>query len=341
MARRLTYFEIANGFSEDGCQLISTDYIDARTPLAYRCSCGRESRISWDNFRKGKRCDKCGRERSAKVRRTPYSIVKAAFDNAGYELLSKEYVGANEPLEYRCKCGRKSTIIWNSFRLGNRCARCAGNLKHTLQEVYRVFKDAGCTCLATDYRNGHQSLPYICKCGNQSTISYSSFKAGHRCSKCSNVEKYTIEEVKQFFACRQCELLSSKYINLKTPLLYRCDLGKVHKIVFGNFLRGHKCTCRSTKIPYTIDSIRKYFRQRGCVLLANEYVNSRIKMPYICSCNNRSETSFHNFQAGKRCRKCSGKHMWEFRRASGNAVVETDIKRLLKTIKTRRKQLET
>jgi very-short-patch-repair endonuclease len=45
---------------EGGCVLLEEEYINARTPMRYICSCGKKSKITYDNFaNKGQRCTLC------------------------------------------------------------------------------------------------------------------------------------------------------------------------------------------------------------------------------------------------------------------------------------------
>lgn len=54
-----TYEEVKSYFASKGCVLLSETYINNKTPMKYRCSCGNESEISLGNLRNGRRCKKC------------------------------------------------------------------------------------------------------------------------------------------------------------------------------------------------------------------------------------------------------------------------------------------
>jgi hypothetical protein len=51
--------EIEQLFKDGNCELLDT-YTYAKTPLKYRCSCGKISKITVGNFRNGSRCRECG-----------------------------------------------------------------------------------------------------------------------------------------------------------------------------------------------------------------------------------------------------------------------------------------
>lgn len=59
--------------------------------------------------------------------------------------------------------------------------------------------------------------------------------------------------------------------------------------------------------------VSDYFKEQGCELLEDKYVNSITKMMYMCSCGNISEITFGNFQAGKKCMECSGNKKFTFK----------------------------
>jgi hypothetical protein len=50
-----------------------------------------------------------------------------------------------------------------------------------------------------------------------------------------------------------------------------------------------------------LKEVRKYFKDNGCVLIENNYLNARTKMRYKCVCGNLSNINFNNFKSGKRC----------------------------------------
>jgi hypothetical protein len=54
----------------------------------------------------------------------------------------------------------------------------------------------------------------------------------------------------------------------------------------------------------TFEYVRQYFKDNGCELISEEYINARGLLKYKCSCNNISNIRFDNFRSGQRCRKC-------------------------------------
>lgn len=122
--KRLSYDFVKKQFEKEGCKLISREYINARTPLDYICSCGERSMIRYDNFRQGKRCNVCRYRKIAEKRRHDYDFVKKYFEEQGCKLLSDTYVNTQTKLKYQCECGEISEIRFGNFRNGQRCGKC-------------------------------------------------------------------------------------------------------------------------------------------------------------------------------------------------------------------------
>lgn len=124
-SRSWTYNEVKKYFSDNGCELLSTEYINNSTPLEYRCNCGNVSKIRFSAFQRGQRCKKCAVKKIAEKNRLTYDEVKNIFEEKGAILLSKEYTNAQTPLEYICpKCGERAFMSLNNFQKGYSCSNC-------------------------------------------------------------------------------------------------------------------------------------------------------------------------------------------------------------------------
>ena len=52
------------------------------------------------------------------------------------------------------------------------------------------------------------------------------------------------------------------------------------------------------------EEVKELFERNGFVLLEKEYINSKVKMKYICECGNKTTIRFKDFKLGCRCQKC-------------------------------------
>jgi hypothetical protein len=126
------------------------------------------------------------------------------------------------------------------------------NVKYTLEEVKKYFKEHNCKLLETQYINNKNIMSYICSCGSDDKITFTSFKQGHRCKKCwyqkiANKRKLDYDLVKKTFEKFDCVLLNKEYINSGTPLNYICSCGNESSIRFDDFKRGQKCKLCANK----------------------------------------------------------------------------------------------
>ena len=79
-------------------------------------------------------------------------------------------------------------------------------------------------------------------------------------------------------------------------------------------------SCRILKID--IEFVKKYFKEQGCQLLEENYINAHVKMKYICICGKESSINWNNFTNGKRC-GCKRKEIQKFKECDIKKEVES------------------
>jgi predicted nucleic acid-binding Zn ribbon protein len=178
--KKKTLDEVRVIFTEGGCEFLDDNYVNNNHPHNYRCSCGREAKISLGSFNSGSRCSDCGGSKKKTL-----NEVRVIFTEGGCEFLDDNYVNNNHPHNYRCSCGRMAKISLNNFNKGKRCSDCGGSKKKTLNEVRVIFTEGGCEFLDDSYVNAHHRHNYRCSCGREAKISLDNFNRGHRCSGCA------------------------------------------------------------------------------------------------------------------------------------------------------------
>lgn len=113
--------------------------------------------------------------------------------------------------------------------------------KYTIEFVRNYFKEQGCKLLEKEYVNSKVKMRYKCVCGNISKICFNHFSRGHRCRKCGGCQKYTFEDIKNYFLDNNCELLENEYKNNRYLLKYKCECGNTGTITLDNFKKGKRC----------------------------------------------------------------------------------------------------
>lgn len=173
------------------------------------------------------------------------AYIKRTITELGYlftENIDKEYINNKSHLTLICSNNHIRNISFNNVTRYKDCPACKKTrTKYSYDEVKRVFEENGCILMSEIYKDNKSKLEYICCCGNISAINLHDFLGGHRCKRCTGVEKYTIEEVYLIFSKEHCVLLEEKYQDNKTKMKYRCSCGGESIITLSNFMRGARC----------------------------------------------------------------------------------------------------
>ena len=185
--KKYTLKEVKKYFKEHDCELFETEYINARTPMRYRCSCGNSKcKITFSNLKKGQRCKKCGSKKAAKKQTLTFEFIYNYFEDNDCELLETRYINCQTPMKYKCICENSDCkITFSNFKQGQRCMECSGSKKLTFKDVKKYFEDHDCELFETEYINNSTKMKYKCDCGNdECKITFNNFKSGSRCMKC-------------------------------------------------------------------------------------------------------------------------------------------------------------
>ena len=198
------------------------------------------------------------------------------------------------------------------------------SVKFSYQTVKLYFEERGCKLLETEYVDCFKKMRYICECGAESVICFKKFKDGRRCKDCgkrkiADAKRYSFDEVRKYFEDHGCELLDTTYIDSQTKLKYRCVCGELSSIRFNNFKNGNRCVkCgiikSSEQRKHSLETVRDYFSEQGCILLDDQYINASKLLNYQCICGKVSKISYSSFLNGNRCKDCGIKKSADTRR---------------------------
>lgn len=177
--KKLTIEFVRKQFEKEGYTLLSNEYINNEQKLEYVCPKGHRQRIAWCVWKRGCRCAEC-----FGTKKYTLGFIRNVFEKEGYTLLSDKYIDSKTPLEYICQKKHKGKISWNKWRQGQRCAKCAGKKKYTIEEVKSSFEKERYTLLTKKYVDGSHKLDYICPKGHTGTVVWNNWQRGARCAKC-------------------------------------------------------------------------------------------------------------------------------------------------------------
>lgn len=133
----------------------------------------------------------------------------------------------------------------------------------------------------------------------------------------------------------------SEYKNTKSKMEMICNRGHDTSISYAHWSRGErscrKC-CSSKQRGYTIEEVRKIFKERGCKLLENEYINNHVNMRYICKCKREKQVALNNFLRNKSgCQDCTRRFTPEmifslFDQTESKLIFASDRKEIIERI---------
>jgi len=176
-----------------------------------------------------------------------------------------------------------------------------------IEDVRKEFEAEGYILVTDTYKNAHTKLEYICPKGHSSNITFSNWHFGKkRCKYCSNQAPVNYNDVKETFEKEGYILLSKEYIKASAKLDYICPKGTYGSIPWNSFQQGHRCQCcygKNNKL--TFEEVKKSFEERGAILLDKEYINSKIKLNYICSNGHKHNISWDSWASGHGCQTCA------------------------------------
>lgn len=153
-----------------------------------------------------------------------------------HQLVGNEYTYDSQLFNWKCEEGHE-------FKKSCRCIRKTGifcngtqNLNprpwnlHTIEDMHNLAKTYNGTCMSTEYINN--TYPLMWKCIKGHIFSkYARDIAREKifCGFCKRLarEKYSIEYVRKLAETKGGRCESTKYENLKSPLLWTCDKGHV------------------------------------------------------------------------------------------------------------------
>lgn len=241
---------------------ISEDDIrNRKTSIKYNCECGKTCSTELGRILKSKsmKCRSCARKGKKYKTHKNYEEVKKIFEDEGCTLLSTEYSGAKEPLEYICSNGHTSTTTFNRFNQGHRCMQCLRGSKISYDTIKQRFKDYGVKLITTkdEYNiicntvNGIKTEPlsFYCKsCGCLiKSLWYNICKDVWTgiCIKCNHDKyRYDPQMIYDYMEERGCELLTplEEYSSVNQLLGFLCYCGGIGVVSFKDFKHGKRCS---------------------------------------------------------------------------------------------------
>lgn len=213
MSKNITHAFVKEQIENDDHQLLSPEYINAKTKLNYICPNGHENSMTWSNWQQGYRCPDC-----AGTKKLTHEFVKQDIEKLSYIFLSKDYNNSSSKFDYICPNGHENNMSWGHWQQGHRCPNCVGNKKLTNEFVKQYFEERSCILTSKEYTNNSTKLKYICPNGHQNSKSWKHWQQVQTCPKCSDWGTSNFEkEVKDFVIGQGIEIIENDRTLIKNP----------------------------------------------------------------------------------------------------------------------------
>lgn len=307
--------EFIKKYSDGKCELISEEYINKKTPLKIRCSCGNVFERKFQNLNKYYiQCKECTNKMRSSKYRTSIDEVIFKINSTGCEYISGEYLNENSLLTIKCRCGNVFNKSFAKFSSGqDRCPECGNKklsdskIKYTLEDVQKVISEKGYKLLEEQYLGAHEKMRCICSKGHEFDLVFSQYLSGcSGCTKCAIAERsgtkhpnYTGGNSKVLEALRKC--IDSWKKDIMELYDYECpitgekkDLSVHHLISFANILDicSKKCNVPIHK------KLKDYDDYEDFVLLKNTVISFHEKRTGILI-SSRIHSDFHKEYGSK------------------------------------------
>lgn len=263
------------------------------------------------------------------MKKYDYQTVKDMFTQRDYELISKEYVSCEEPLEYICNKHREKgiqDIDFSHFKRGQGCRFCGKENKRNGKEkdleeynAKELTESKDMEFVKITRENSKLYVYYICPkhrdVGVQKTLLESMRRKKVGCPYCIGRNKTTESFKNELYSINPNIRIRGEYIDAKT--LIECECLIDHTIWFptpNGLLHGQGCPeCgriasnkNSTKTNEEFIAQLKLINPN--IIPLQEYIQAKIKILVMCAkCGHKWMATPDILLQGIGCSECSKK----------------------------------
>ena len=282
---------------------LDTTYINSYTKMSWECEKGHQWEAVWNNIKNSNSwCPYC-----AGINKPDIIELQEYAKNKGGKLVSTKYINNNTKLLWECSKGHQWEAHWNSILTGKTWCPGCSLLKPNITELQEYAINKGGKLVSTEYINNITKMLWECSEGHQWKACWNSINSGSWCPECAGKAKPDISELQQFASSKQGKLISIKYINNNTKLLWECSEGHQWKARWNSILTGKKwCPYCAGKAKPNIIELQEYASSKQGKLISTKYINNKENIIWECSEGHQWEARWDSIKnAGHWCPECS------------------------------------
>lgn len=232
---------------------------------------------------------------------------RAHARSLGGACLSGEYQGAHQKLRWRCAEGHEWFATANSVRRGTWCPACYNANRLVGEELFAgvqaIARARGGRCLSTTYVNAVTHLRWRCAEGHEWEAVPYSISSGTWCARCAGMV-LTIDDVHALARARGGRCLSTKYVNSRTLMRWRCAEGHEWEAKTANISAGAWCSRCSGVARKTIADVQAMAAERGGSCLSTTIKSVFDRLRFRCRIGHVFETTANRLRNGGWCQRC-------------------------------------
>ena len=268
----------------------------------------------------GKGCDKCVKDRMAKMFKKPVAEVKKDFERAhgsfyDYSRITDEnYVNTKTDVEIGCPTHGWFPQDPASHKKGAGCPKCCKNYKDTEDFILSAKikrKDSNVLFDKVKYKNSYTAVTLICPLHGDYKQRPDNFLNGSEgCGECeTRGKKIPLKDyVDRLSTNKQKMLIEESYINISSKVNLQCDIHGFFEQKAYLYQSGKGCPdCVVDSQKLLISDIRKRAQEiHGDKDMIGEinYINNITPVEIFCKKHGSYDTTISNYLAGHRCPKC-------------------------------------
>jgi len=256
-----TYEEVKEILKNKGYKILCQEYKNARSKIIIEDEYGYKYETTFS----GILSDKSPRFSD---RRNPFFYENICIylknKNATCSFLSTAF---QQKVEVLCECGSIYFCTADNLTSGNQifCPACAiakRGLNHRIpyEEVIKIFKNNNITPLNFEYIGIFDKIECVDSDGYYGFISTHKLKQGNTFDIVSKYNPYSIQNIKIYIEKYNlnCNIVSNKYINALSPLVFMCSCGKEYRTTWQVFMslkndRCQRCSKKQSKYAYEFE----------------------------------------------------------------------------------------
>jgi hypothetical protein len=242
-----------------GGACLSERYLGNKTKLRWRCADGHEWEAIPGNIARGHWCMICGNEKQGRAKAHSIEMMQEVATSRGGQCLSSAYRNNITKLRWRCAQGHEweatpGSVASSAKHKGSWCPICVGKLPKELayEKLNELAFARGGELLSTSYHNAITPLRWKCAKGHEWEAIPDAVKHGTWCPVCGGSYPLNLAMMQDYAQKRSGACLSTRYVNSKTHLHWRCAEGHEWTAKPDHILKGHWCPICSAGVSERI-----------------------------------------------------------------------------------------